>query len=740
MKRVELLSPCGDMESLKAAVYNGADAVYFAGENFGARKFAKNFTRDEIKEAVKFCHLYGVRSFITVNIIMFENEIDELTEYIRFLHKTGVDALIVQDLGIMNLVRNRFPNMEIHASTQAHNIDNYSAKFMKEMGCKRMVLAREMSLNEINNINVDIEKEVFVHGALCYSYSGCCLFSAFNNARSGNRGECVGSCRMKYKLYQNDKEIPTNGEYLLSTKSLYTLDHIGELIDAGINSLKIEGRMKSKEYVGYVTRLYRNKIDEYLSSKKVTISKDEVTNLEKLYNREFTNGYLFDKYGREFMNSKSPNHVGVVIGDVLEVSKKYIKIKLSMDLNQEDGIRFDNSEGMIVNKLYNNKLLLVSHASKGDIVYLDNKLDIKNAKIIRKTIDKKLNEEINNFEKKRVPVSISCEAYVGNKLKVTVKCEDTEIVKLGNVVEEAKSAPMSKERIEEQLLKLGNTPFSCNDIKINSEDNIFISIKELNELRREAVDELIEIRENSLPHEFKEIDFSLDKCNKSNNKLNINILVRNEKQLEMISKYPVNIIYTDDYDLYNKYKDKYNMYYKVSRVEHNYKDIENVLAGNTSSIERYKDNNIIGDTYLNVVNEYAIDYLEKKGIKTICLSYECTLDNLELLSTDRSLSNLEFIVYGTPELMITKHDLIDDYVTTHDKDKPFYKYQLESLNRDIFRVIKKDNLTYIYHKDKINYLDKIGYLKNLGLVSIRLEFLDEDENTIKKVLGDVFNG
>ena len=740
MKRVELLSPCGDMESLKAAVYNGADAVYFAGENFGARKFAKNFTRDEIKDAVKFCHLYGVRAFITVNTIMFENEIDELTEYVRFLHKTGVDALIVQDLGIMNLIRNKFPNMEIHASTQAHNIDNYSAKFMKEMGCKRLVFAREMSLNEIKNINVDIEKEVFVHGALCYSYSGCCLFSAFNNARSGNRGECVGSCRMKYKLYQNDKEIQTNGEYLLSTKSLYTLDHIGELIDAGINSFKIEGRMKSKEYVGYVTRLYRNKIDEYLNNKKVNITNEEIINLKKLYNREFTNGYLFDKYGREFMNSKSPNHLGVIIGDVLEISKKYVKIKLSMELNQEDGIRFDNSEGMIVNKLYNHKLLLVSHASKGDIIYLDNKLDIKNAKIVRKTIDKKLNEEINNFDKKRVPISIICDAYVGNKLKLTVKCDDKEITRQGNVVEEAKSAPMSKERIEEQLLKLGNTPFSCNDIKINSEDNIFISIKDLNELRREVIEELTIERENSIPHEFKEVEFNLDKNNKSNKNFNINVLVRNEKQLDIVSKYPINIIYTDDYDLYNKYKDTYNMYYKVSRVEHNYKDIDNVLVGNTSAIERYKDCNIIADNYLNVVNEYAIDYLEKKGINNICLSYECTLDNLELISEDRSLDNLEFIVYGTPELMITKHDLIDDYVQSNDKDKPFYKYQIESLNRDRFRVIKKDNLTYIYHKDKINYLDKIDYLKSLGLGNIRIEFLDEDVNSIKSVLGDVFNG
>jgi putative protease len=728
MKRVELLSPCGDMDSLKAAVYNGADAVYFAGENFGARKFAKNFTRDEIKEAVKFCHLYGVRAYITVNTIMFENEVDELTEYVRFLHKTGVDALIVQDLGIMNLVRNKFPNMEIHASTQSHNIDNYSASFMKNMGCKRLVFAREMILDEIKNINVDIEKEVFVHGALCYSYSGCCLFSAFNNARSGNRGECVGSCRMKYKLFQNNKEINTDGDYILSTKSLYTLDRIGELIDAGIDSFKIEGRMKSKEYVGYITRLYRNKIDEYLNNKKVSVSKEEVINLQKLYNREFTNGYLFNKYGRDFMNNKSPNHLGVVIGDVLEISKKYIKIKLSMDLNQEDGIRFDNNEGMIVNRLYNNKLLLVSHASSGDIVYLDNKMDIKNAKIIRKTIDKKLNDEINNFDKKKVNISISCDAHIGNKLKLTIKCDNDEITKEGIVVEEAKSAPMSKERIEEQLLKLGNTPFKCNKIDISMSDNIFVSIKELNELRREAVDEVINIRENSIPHEFKEVNFDLEKCSNFNKKTNINVLVRDEKQLNEIIKYDVNYIYTDDYDLYNKYKDKYNMVYKIPRALTNYRELTNekILAGNTSIIQKYEDNNtLIGDTYLNVVNKYSVDYLKNK---------------LELLREDKALGNCEFIIYGTPELMITKHDLIDDYVHSNDKDKEFYKYYIESLNKDRFRIIKKDKLTYIYHKDKINYLNKIDYIKSLNINSIRIEFFDEYINTIKRILDEVFNG
>jgi len=207
MKKVELLSPAGDMKSLKSAVHNGADAIYLSGKNYGARKFANNFTMEEIEEAIKYCHLYDVKVYITINTMIYSDEIDELINYIKTIHEFGVDAVIMQDIGLIKLVRETFPNLEIHASTQAHNHNEEGLQFFKSLGVTRCVLARELSLDEIKNLSVEIEKEVFIHGALCVSYSGECLFSSLTLNRSGNRGECAGLCRLPYELYENETQI-----------------------------------------------------------------------------------------------------------------------------------------------------------------------------------------------------------------------------------------------------------------------------------------------------------------------------------------------------------------------------------------------------------------------------------------------------------------------------------------------------------------------------------------------------
>ena len=250
----ELLAPAGNFEALKAAIYNGADAVYLGGKKFGARKFASNFDENEMVEAINFVHLYNKKIYVTVNTIVYNDEIDECLNYIEFLHKNSVDALIMQDLGLISLVRKTFPSLEIHASTQAHNHNIENIKFLETLGVKRVVLAREVSIDEINKFDTNMDIEVFIHGALCVSYSGCCLFSSLNGSRSGNRGECVGSCRLPYKLSDGKNIIKTEGDYLLSMKDLCTAPYLKEILDSKIVSLKIEGRMKSPEYVGFVTK------------------------------------------------------------------------------------------------------------------------------------------------------------------------------------------------------------------------------------------------------------------------------------------------------------------------------------------------------------------------------------------------------------------------------------------------------------------------------------------------------
>ena len=263
MKRIELLSPAGNMDSLVAAVQAGCDAVYLGGTLFGARAFAGNFNDEEIVNAIKYCHLYGVKVYVTTNILIYEREVETFLKYVEFLHKNNVDAILIQDLGMLDLVHKTFPNLECHASTQMHihNLDGVIVA--NKLGCKRVVLARETPISLVKEIKekVDVDLEIFAHGALCVSYSGQCLFSSLIGNRSGNRGSCVGSCRLPYRIVDNHNKTLNSGDYPLSMKDLNTLEYLDELIEAGVTSLKIEGRMKSPEYVYTVTKLYRMAID-----------------------------------------------------------------------------------------------------------------------------------------------------------------------------------------------------------------------------------------------------------------------------------------------------------------------------------------------------------------------------------------------------------------------------------------------------------------------------------------------
>ena len=446
MKQVELLSPAGNYTSLVYAVNNGADAVYIGGKKYGARAYSDNFDESEIVKAVKYCHLYGVKLYVTINTVIFDNEIEEFLDYVKFLNVNNIDAVIMQDIGMIKCVREKIPNLEVHASTQLHNNNESQVKLLEKLGVKRVVFARELSIDEINKIDTSIEKEVFIHGALCICYSGCCLFSSFTSNRSGNRGECVASCRLPYKLLENDKEIETDGKYLLSTKELNTIDYIDRLLDSNIDSLKIEGRMKSPEYVGFITSMYRKAIDSYYSGNKYTISKEDFYKMMVLYNREYTKGHLFGDSGKDLMNIKTSNHQGIHLGKVIEVDNKKIKILLDEDLNQEDGIRFLSEEkGMIVNKLYNTNDLLVNSVKKGDIAVIDNKIGLSKKTIVNKTIDKLLMNELSILKERKIKINMKVTALIDRPLEIYLS-DGINIVNIsGDIVTKAINRPLSKE-------------------------------------------------------------------------------------------------------------------------------------------------------------------------------------------------------------------------------------------------------------------------------------------------------
>ena len=407
MKKPELLAPVGSYESLIAAIEAGADAVYLSGKKYGARVYANNFNDEELIEAIKYAHIYGVKVYVTVNTIIYEYEIEDFINYIDMLHRNNVDAIIIQDIGMFDLIRKTYPNLEIHISTQMHVHNIEGVKFFEKLNAQRVVLARETSIDTIKEIkkNTNIELEVFTHGALCISYSGECLMSSLIGGRSGNRGACAGCCRLPYDII-SDNKIINKDKYPLSTKDLMTLEHIDELIESGIDSFKIEGRMKRPEYVYQVVSLYRKAIDSYINTGKSTITQEDIKEMKKLFNREFTSGYLFNE--KYIINGKRPNHQGIEIGEVIDYKNGYVYIKLTDKLNVHDGIRIlgKTDKGLMLNKMFINKRD-VKEANKGDTINFKYEY-VKPKSIVVKTTDYKQIEEINkNIENKKRKVKIS---------------------------------------------------------------------------------------------------------------------------------------------------------------------------------------------------------------------------------------------------------------------------------------------------------------------------------------------
>lgn len=743
----ELLSPVGNFASLKAAIHNGADAVYLGGKKFGARAYADNFSEEEMLRAIKYCHLYNVKIYVTINTMIYERELEECMHYIRFLHQNNVDAVIMQDIGLIAMVRNKFPNLEIHASTQMHNHNQEQLKLLEELGVKRVVLARELSLEEINNLDTSLEIEAFIHGALCISYSGQCLFSSLLLNRSGNRGSCAGICRLPFTLVKNNEEIPTNGKYLLSPKEFSTIDNMKEIMDSNIYSLKIEGRMKSPAYVAFVTRLYRTLIDNYKKKKELIITEQQRKELALLFNRGFTKGHLFKDSNEFLMNSKTSNHQGIPIGEVIHITKDKIKIKLGEDLNQEDGIRFASTDkGMIVNFLYNEKGLLTNSITKNNICFVGNKIGLTEKGLVLKTIDNNLVKQLETIKEKKIPITCLLEAYRNKPLKITLSDKEREYACLGPMVEEATSKETTEEVIREKIDSLGNTPFYLEKIEIRKDNNIFIPMSTLKNIRREVVEKLQKERENTIPHSFVEIEIpKKEKQEKKKRKVcNLNVLVRNEAQLKVCLEEKVNTIYVTNDDLYKKYKTEKNIYLRLPRVLTHFKEYneENLLIGETGALHKYaKNNNVITDYYLNIANSEAIAFLLELGAKRVTLSIENTIESIEkIVKNTNDLEKIEVMIYGRPEVMVMKHCLLSRFINQEPICKVCTKkdnYYLKDRNNKLYPIKperSENHMTHLFHYKKRNELDNLKDYQRIGIENYRIEFLDETPEEVESIL------
>lgn len=711
----ELLSPAGNMECLKAAIEAGCDAVYLGGKLFGARAFSNNFNNEELIEAINYAHLYNVKVYVTINTLIYEREINKFMEYVDFLYKNNVDALIIQDIGMLDLIRKTYPKLELHASTQMHIHNIEGVKLIEKLGLKRVVLARETDIDTIEYIkkNTNIELEIFIHGALCISYSGQCLMSSLIGNRSGNRGSCAGSCRQKYNLIKNNKRI-NKEEYLLSTKDLNTLENIGKLIDLGINSLKIEGRMKSKEYVYMVTKIYRKAIDSYIKYKKVMIEKQDLKDLKTIFNRKYTKGFLFND--NNITNSFRPNHLGIEIGKVIEYTKGNIKIKLNDNLNINDGIRFISSDcGFIVTNMFKDKKR-IKEAKKDDIITLHSNFKVINNDIVLKTLDYNLNKSIDNLiDKKTRKVIIKGKVIARLNQPLMLYIND-KIMAEGNIVTKAINRPLTKENIFEKINKLGNTIYKFSDLQIEMDDNIFIPVKELNDLKNNAIKKLNDERLYKKEYIKENYDIKLDNYP---NERNYNVFISTIEQYNKIKNDSFKHIYVEE-NLYEKINDDRKIL-KLDRVINNYEDYDKLLlVGELGSVNKY--NNIMTDWSLNVVNSYSVALLHSLGVKKVTLSYELTFNQIKEIIENyekRYLKhpNLEVIVYGKEEAMISKFNLNKLY----NVDDTY----LEDKFKNRYKIVVKNDLMKIYNYKPRN-LENIEEYFNIGINNVRYNLLDEN--------------
>ena len=503
--RVEILAPAGSMECLKAAIAAGADAVYTGGALFGARAYAHNLTEEELLEAIDYVHLHGRRLYLTVNTLIKDREMEkQMYDYLLPYYRQGLDAVIVQDIGLFRFIRKHFPDLPIHASTQMTLTGVDGAKFLEKEGAQRIVTSRELSMAEVKKIadETELEIESFVHGALCYCYSGQCLFSSFIGGRSGNRGQCAQPCRLLYRTPEAKRP-----QYLLSLKDICTLELIPEMIESGIYSFKIEGRMKKPEYAAAVAFQYRKYADLYLkyyeecpaeedpaayAMKKYRVREEDRQMLLDLYNRGgFHTGYYHTQNGREMISLNRPNHAGVPAVKVLAKKGRNVTAKALTDLYPQDIIELPMRKGREKADNYTCKDAVRKGMNVQIPVFADTpfKMDEIWMRTRNSTLIDTLREEfVNGKIKERICGTFRL--YPQEKATLTVKCRDAEITVAGEKAQEALSQPMSRERIEKQLRKTGNTEFEFSFLKAEIGEKVFLPMQSLNELRREALETL----------------------------------------------------------------------------------------------------------------------------------------------------------------------------------------------------------------------------------------------------------
>lgn len=810
----ELLVPAGDFDCVRAGVQNGADCIYFGANMFSARASAKNFSLSELKQAIEYCKIRNVKTNLTLNTLLTDDEFSDAIALAKSAYDFGIDAIIVQDLGLAKYLIDNFPGIEIHASTQmsVHNLEGVLE--LEKLGFSRVVLSREVPINEIEYIrnNCKVDLEMFIHGALCISYSGQCLFSSMVGGRSGNRGKCAQPCRLPYELIEqssNATNSATNVQtvdkgYLLSPRDLCSLDYLPILVQLGINSFKIEGRMKSPEYVATVTRIYRKYIDLALSNKKYVIDEVDKKELLQVFNRGgFSSGHLSNDANRNLIYPLKPDNMGLYLGNIsnYNASKGHITLKLNERLAIGDSISIEGETGKYtVSELMqkNNNLKV---ANVGDIVKLGRmKGNIRVGSRVYKITSREIVDNCKStfaqgVELKKVP--IKCLLTVKKNAPIKIKLEanvapfysNISIELVSDIVpEEATNSPITKDRLESQISKLGNTPYVFEKVRVVLDDNLHISsISAINSLRRDAISmleekvlsEFAKMRKSNTLNDvhFGEEAFSTSSENQASfnvrrpsSSKRISLLLENMNISYDYSKIdgvdniyiPLKFLVSKKYEQHvSNLSTRFNVFvYMPTIVKPNYKNlllnsldsilskfnIKGFVISNISGfmlLKNYFSTNLakkytfVANYTMNVFNKNTIYELQKLGINVITPSVELNKANLENLCENSPLP-VELIAYGRTILMNSSYCLLGKsnkcYPECKMRCSNNSQYYLKDRLGFKFRIMP-DNIqtvTAIYNS-RITSIDTLDFCVDYLRVNILDENVDEINNIIKVV-------
>ena len=746
----ELLAPAGNMEALKAAIANGCDAVYLGMQKFGARAYSDNFDEETLAEALNYAHLRDVKVYVTMNTIVFEDELCEMREQLAFLNRIGTDALIVQDMAVFDYIVSHFPDMEVHCSTQMGIDDLEGTLLMKELGAKRVVLAREVDIEKAKKIRREakVPIEIFVHGALCVSYSGNCLMSGLIGYRSGNRGRCVGSCRKPYELIDVTSGKSLGTSYILSTKDLNTIDHIDEL--KMLDSLKIEGRMKEASYVANVVSKYRRALDAVGTE----ADKDE---LKKTFNRTFTKGYLFGEDPKNLTNIQKPNNFGYEIGVISGVHKGMYEIRLHEMLRQNDIIRIDHNNedvNLSVVKLYDKEGNLINGADR--LCYIRIKEKLAKGDVVYKTKDYNFYKDIEKSmegEFRHFPLDVKVYAYPGAPLRAEaqglgVRC----FYESKEILEEAQNQPTGFESVKKQFAKLGDTVFTLRNLEFE-ESGAFIPVKMLNEARRSIVDKLYEekLKEKSRralePLQEQTMskspicDMTVKDGGQTQMQAQRQVQTQAQRQALAPAQAPyltASVITREQYEACRR-AGLTEIYFenivRRNQIEYDRREGE-LLIGGYGGIYFYRNSNpFVTDYSFNAVNSVSCRRLHKLGAKRVTLSYELNRRQIADLIAEYRKSYgedpaLEMIVYGRAPLIFTKYCPLKKMGQCGLCKKNHYELRDEY---GPFPILSCDDCTTTILNGKfLNLLDEMRSIS--GVEAFRLSFTTENPDEIMQIV------